>query len=235
MTEEELWLEDDSAGNGIFVVMKSAEIRTNNENDPYTEGKLLRCDYGRVGPVGLLWEPDDGTLLGKTEWGYNTPDITDGSLKEFNQLFSYHTHFYIVYSTRAVKNPDGSWGAFMPEKNCYPGTQVLVSPMSARTLGGLFRSVWEWSTMNDEPFNDDSLLPLIAKKILSVLAPPADVMDEIVSFPDQDLYRYLKGEQDINVVSRKPGPYPLSRSFKEWVLEAQRKFHPNNTEWLTEL
>lgn len=235
MTDEELWWDDDSNGNGIFVVMKSAEIRTAGDDDPYTEGKLLRCDYGRVGPVGLLWEPDDGTLLGKTQWGYNTPDITDGSLKEFNQLISYNSHFYIVYSTRAVKNEDGTWGAFLPDKNFYPGTKVLVSPMSARTLGGLFRSIWEWSTMNDEPFNDDSLLPLIAKKILSVLSPPDEVLEEIASFPDQDLYRYIKGEEDINVSSRNPGPYELSPAFKEWFTSAQQRFNPSNTEWLVEL
>lgn len=235
MTEEELWWDNDNTGNGIFVVFKSAEIRSVDENDPYTEGKLLRCDYGKVGPVGLLWEPNDGTLLGKTQWGYKSPDITDGSLKEFTQIVSYQSHFYIVYSTRAVKNTDGSWGDFMPEMNCYPGTQVLLSPMSARTLGGLFRLIWEWSTMNEEPFNDNSLLPLIAKKILSVLLPPEEVMAEIMSFPDQELYRYLKGEQDINVSSRLPGPYTLSPAFKAWIQSSREKLHPVNTEWLVEL
>ena len=89
--------------------------------------------------------------------------------------------------------------------------------------------------MNDEPFNDNSLLPLIAKKILSVLSPPEEIMAEIIAYPDQDLYRYLKGEQDINVFSRLPGPYPLSPAFKEWIHLANLKFHHLNTEWLVEL
>lgn len=235
MTDEELWLEDDSEGYGIFLVMKSAEIKVAGPDDPYTDGKLLRCDYGRVGPVGVLWEPDDGTLLGQTQWGVKSPDIVDGTLKEFTQLVSYHSHFFLVYSSRAVKNEDGTWGDFLPHMNCYPGTKALLSPMSARTLGGLFRSIWEWSTIADPPFNDTSIMPSLAKKIMETLPFTDEVLDEIRSFPDQDVYRYVKGEQDINIHTRPAGPYPLSSGFKNWFLALRDKYQPNNTEWLSEV
>jgi len=235
MTEEELWLEDDSEGYGIFLLMKSAEIRAAGPDDPYTDGKLLRCDYGRVGPVGLLWEPDDGTLLGQTQWGIKSPDIVDGTLKEFTQLITYPSHFYLVYSSRATKNEDGTWGSFLPHMNCYPGTKVLLSPVSARTLGGVLRSIWEWSTIADEPFNDTSFVPLLAKKFMETVPFTDEVLDEIRSFPDQDLYRYLKGEEDINLHERPAGPYPLSDGFKSWFTSMRETYHPTNTEWLSEL
>lgn len=235
MTDEELWNEDDGEGSGIFLVMKSAEIKVAGPDDPHAEGHLMRCDYGRVGPVGLLWEPDDGTFIGKSQWGYSTADIVDGTLKEFTQLVSYPSHFYLVYSSRAVKNDDGTWGAFLPQVNYHPGTKVLVSPMAARTLGGLFRTIWEWNTVADEPFNDTSILSSIARKIMDTLPFTDAVLGEIASMPDQELYRYLKGEQDINLHARPSGPYPLSQDFKNWFIALRDRYQPNNTEWLSEI
>jgi len=228
MTEEELWCEDDNAPHGMFMLMKSAVIRGDD-----SEMNLARCDINDIGPVGMNWEPGDGTFVGKTRFPFPVRPV-DEQLKEFARLVSYHSHFFIMYVSRGIKNENGEW-TITPESHYYPGTHSFISETGAHTIGGFFRLLWEWTQVYEEPFNERYFPAIYAKKVFETLPFTPEILDEIKAMPPQAMFRFLSGEQDVNVNERLSGPYTLSDNFKQWFKDVMYKYRGSNTEYLAEL
>lgn len=64
-----------------------------------------------------------------------------------------------------------------------------------RTLTGVLKTIYEWSTVNDEPFNNEEPISQKAKEFLDKVQIPDDVMQEVLdSQVDMRVSRYLQGE-----------------------------------------
>jgi hypothetical protein len=208
---------------GMFYLAKSTAVDSIKSED-----RLLRCDVGKVGPVAVTWTPEDTTPFGD-------PKIPGfATFMNYEQLVSYHSHFFVLFIARGVKQEDGSW-LHDPGVQKEEGTERLHQKVAARTLGGFFKLMSEWAAVHEEPFNDVSPYAIYARKLMDTLPFTQEILDEIASFPDMDVARYLKGETGINVTSRTAEPYELSDGFKSWFVGVMEKYGINNTEWLEEL
>jgi hypothetical protein len=228
MTEEEIWQEDDSTPQGMFLLMKGAIIDGSEHQE-----NIDRCDVDSIGPVGLNYQPGDGTFLGTTRFPHSVRPV-DEQLKEFARVISYHPLFFIMYVSRGNKDVNDVW-TIDPAAHYYQDTKAFVSDTGAHTIGGFFRLIWEWAQIYEAPFNERHVCAIYSKKVFETLPFTPEIIAEIETMPNQTVFRFLSGEEDVNVYERNPGPYPLSPTFRKWIREMQEKFHPSNIEWLSEV
>jgi hypothetical protein len=103
-----------------------------------------------------------------------------------------------------LKNPDFELG---------PWSSALTQ---ARTMGELLRIMYEWSLLVDEPFNSTNSFAVLSKKALDAIKPTKTIMDEIKSYPDMHLVRFLQGDESHrDLVEDFP---EMSTEMKNWVV-----------------
>lgn len=96
-----------------------------------------------------------------------------------------------------------------------------------KSLMELFKNIREWSFMVDAPFNSDHPMATYSKKAIEVLNIPQSILDEIDSFPDMHLARFLKG--DPNHRDLVEGFPNMSDGMKIWIDEILEAFAPKTT------
>jgi hypothetical protein len=92
----------------------------------------------------------------------------------------------------------------------------------ARTMGEMFKIIYEWSVLAGEPFNSTHPVALLAKDIMDFLKPPKKIVDEIVSYPDMHVARFLQG--DPNHRDRVEDFPAMSAAMKQWVVSIVEKY-----------
>jgi len=235
--DKQMWNEDDSKGVGMFWLQKSmaAEMIKNKSS-----GDVLNCfANGNPGPVPLNWEPSDATEDGTYTVGGAVHDASitatfDDKMYSEPVMRNYASFYFMYTEYRAQIDENGKMYS-NGEEMMYPGTKRFVSETGAYTIGGFYRLMYEWASLYDDPFNDRGLFTMWAKRFMDQMPLNDEIVAEIVSWPDQQVYRYLKGEVGINVESRHPGPYPLSDNFKAWFMQVREIYKQNNIVHLVEL
>jgi hypothetical protein len=96
-----------------------------------------------------------------------------------------------------------------------------------KSLIELFKNIREWSFMMDSPFDLDHPMAVHSAKVLEVLNPPQDILDELDNLPDMHLARFLKG--DSNHRDLIEGFPKMSDQFKEWLEIKLEEFKPKTT------
>jgi len=85
-----------------------------------------------------------------------------------------------------------------------------------RTFGELLKVMHEWSLLVDEPFNSTHAFSVLCKRVFDFLQPPKKIMDEIKSYPDMHLVRFLRGDKSHrDLVEDFP---EMSTAMKKWVV-----------------
>jgi hypothetical protein len=81
---------------------------------------------------------------------------------------------------------------------------------------------YEYQSFN-EPFNSDHPMAEYSKKFFDHTQPPQNILDEIDSYPDMQLAKFLKVQDDYRKIPEFPD---MSEDMKQWVLEIAEMYGP---------
>jgi hypothetical protein len=96
-----------------------------------------------------------------------------------------------------------------------PWSRSLETPHS---FGELLKTMREWSFMLEAPFNlANHPMAIWSRMFFDELNPPKEILNEIDSYPDMHLARFLKG--DINHREINADFPEMSVFMKEWVVK----------------
>jgi hypothetical protein len=86
------------------------------------------------------------------------------------------------------------------------------------TMGEFLKSMREWSFMLDAPFYlTEHPMAIWSKMFFDELNPPDEILNEIDSYPDMYLAKYLKGDENHREIN---GDFPeMSAAMKNWIVE----------------
>lgn len=201
---------------GVFLLFKA--IWVNETEDPAVGAN--RCDnldYGGV-PVthGTPYENDslNAGLASKVS-GFTLPVTT---IKRYEHVIEAIPDYYITYM-EIVKTINGVEviGTSIEED---PTPQMM---WVGKNFHNLLKIMREWSFMVDEPFSSDHPMAEYSKKFFDHTNPPQHIIDEIDSYPDMQLAKFLKGRDDYRKIPDFPD---MSESMKQWVLEIAELYGP---------
>jgi hypothetical protein len=193
---------------GFFQIMKSIPLSQITSQDAVVN---RRCDRGWYGPTGINWSPDSGTPYG-TRVESIKYIMTEMRLIDYPSKFIFS---YCEYGERA-KDQNGikHWKrrADLEYSEDYDGLYQLGA--EARTIQEFFKNMREWSFMVDEPFSSTEPIAVYSKMFLDTISPPNSILDEIDSWPDMHLEKFLKG--DTNARARNVDFPDISAEFRTW-------------------
>ncbi len=102
------------------------------------------------------------------------------------------------------------------ERNLNQNSQVQYT--ASRTLAGMLKTVYEWSIVAKEPFNNQEKVSSSAVLFLENLNLNEDVMSDILSSTgDMTLARYIKGDTERSLEKETASIYYLPESFKSYI------------------
>ena len=94
----------------------------------------------------------------------------------------------------------------------------------SKSLAELLRSAYEWSYVVDDPWNNTEAIAACSRKLFDILDFPEALIQEIESYPDMHVFKYLKG--DINARLR-PVSFPnVSDEMREFFTEKMQQYPP---------
>lgn len=203
-----LYRRPEEGQDGFFLIMKSVPLSQINSQDAVIN---RRCDRGWYGPTGIHWDENSETPYGTSIASIRNV-MTEVRLIDYPSKFIFS---YCEYGERS-KNIDGTkhWTkrADLELSQEYDGLYRLDS--EARTIQEFFKNMREWSFMSDPPFSSTEPISYYSKLFIDSLNMPASIINEIDSWPDMHLAKYLKG--DTNARARTLNFPELSVEFKEW-------------------
>jgi hypothetical protein len=89
---------------------------------------------------------------------------------------------------------------------------------ASRTLAGMLKTIYEWSIVAKEPFNNQEKISTSAVLFLENLNLNEDVMSDILSSTgDMLLARYIKGDTERSLEKETASIYYLPESFKNYI------------------
>jgi len=197
---------------GLFVLTKGMFV-----NSTGLEDSMVRCDSGGYGPQGLLWEENSEFPFG-VDW---VPTVSH--LQAYEIVLDYSPHFYIIYVEVPEIKAISSATTFTFSDSKYETTKDAVRLWSARTMQELFKNMFEWASVYEEPFNNREIMAEYSKYALELMDIPESIVSEIKQLPDMHLYRYLKG--DVFAQERPSNIPDMSEQFILWLklkMETQR-------------
>lgn len=102
------------------------------------------------------------------------------------------------------------------EENLNPQSQVQYT--AGRTLAGVLKSIYEWTVVAKEPFNNNEKVANSATEFLQSLNLSDDVIADIVSGTgDMSLARYIRGDMERTPEREIQSMYDMPESFKEYI------------------
>ena len=189
---------------GLFVLARAILIDSSGLED-----SMVRCDSGNYGPQGLLWNEESEFPFG-IDW---IPTVSH--LQTFEIVLDYAPHFYIIYIEVPEMKAISSAVTFTYSDSKYETTKEASRLWSARTIQELFKNMFEWSSVYEEPFNNREKIAEYSKYSLELLDIPENIANEINQLPDMHLYRYLKGDL---FAQERPSNIPnMSEQFILWL------------------
>lgn len=203
-----IYRKPESGQAGFFQIMKSIPLSQITSSDAVMN---RRCDRGWYGPTGINWDPSSDTPYG-TRVESIKQIMTEMRLIDYPSKFIFS---YCEYGERhRESNGSKNWKrrADLEYAEDYDGLYQLGA--EARTIQEFFKNMREWSFMSDPPFSSAEPIAYYSKLFIDSLNMPASIIDEIDSWPDMHLAKYLKG--DTNARARTLNFPELSVEFKEW-------------------
>lgn len=88
---------------------------------------------------------------------------------------------------------------------------------ASHTMGEFLKTMREWSFMLESPFSlTEHPMAIWSKMFFDELNPPDEILNEIDSYPDMHLARYLKGDEKHRELN---SDFPeMSEAMKNWVI-----------------
>jgi hypothetical protein len=184
---------------GFFCLMKSSLI-VEGVNRPES-GRCDNLSYGLTGWTSEQENKGNGLSFGE-KIPYTDEVFGPQHLKRVLTFSEVPSVFGFAFFE--FKNPElerGPWRATLTQ---------------GRTMGELLRIMYEWSLLAEEPFNSEHVYAVSCKKVLALLNPPENIINEIKSYPDMHLVRFLRGEESHRELVE---DFPeMSIAMKEWVV-----------------
>jgi len=210
ISEEEIYRNADPDEHGFFILMKSKMLVEGKDGYP----KAGRCDnlsYAPIVPVmGTEYEGEATCLTGKSPYSNFTLKLEN--IGVFDVIMDVPPHFHICYMKFVEKIPTGTIPARHIEQDGAPSALWISA-----TMHGLFKNIREWQFVYGPPFNSQHPMAELSSKFFEVMDMPQELIDEIDSYPDSHLARFLQGDQ--NHRSR-VYPFPeMSAAMKAWIGE----------------
>lgn len=193
---------------GVFVLMRSVFV---------VEGKNVpiagRCDNltysGEILATGTPYA-DEAITTGRNS-PYSDYTLPPSGIRRYEHVIDCSPHFIITYLETMMTSPDGTVGVIDIQRDPTPMFMWV-----GRSMFWLLKNMREWSFMVDAPFNSDHPMATHSKAFFDVLQPSQELIDEIDSWPDMHLAKFLKGQDDYRVI---PYPYPEpSQAMKDWLV-----------------
>jgi len=210
--ERDKLLRSPSAENfGIFSLLKS-ELIVNGETVI-----VDRCDAFTYSAISLYNETPE-LQRNALRFGEKIP-YSDDEIFSFSNISNLAIFLEIpgklclTYMELCEKDENGNTvGSSRLERG--PWSRSLETPHS---FGELLKTMREWSFMLSAPFNlTGHPMAIWSKTFFDELNPPEEILEEIDSYPDMHLARYLKGDENHREIN---GGFPeMSEAMKEWVV-----------------
>jgi len=209
LTEEQIFREPSLHNNGFYYLAKSIFL-VNGENF-----EAERCDnltYAPVSPVYGTEFEKDACIFGKKS-DYRDCNWTIQNVGYFQNIIDFSPDLFITYAElvhEPLLNP-------LEEKIPYREMEDNGSPSGlwvSHSIAELLKNIREWQIVSQEPFNVIHPMAEISNKFFQLTQPPKEVLDEIDSYPDMHLARFLKG--DPNHRNHIDGFPQVSETVKFW-------------------
>ena len=192
---------------GVFILNK-AEFLVEGVNAP----RNSRCDNMRFGPVNIAKDTQYENQVLKL----NTTNsvFVVQNLRRYEIVIDAAPDFYISYlETVAVDDKS----IIKMEENVAPSTM-----WAAKSIFQLLKNMREWSLMLGGDFNSDHPMAIYSDIALNKLQIPNNLVEEIDSWPDMHLAKFLKGDIDYKKI---PHPYPAASSdMTNWIIAKVNEF-----------
>lgn len=193
---------------GVFMLQKPVFV-VEGDNVPRT-GRCDNLTYsGEVVVLGTPYQAEaQSTGLDSP---YSSYRLLPSGVKKYEYIIDCAPHFMVTYIETVMTKPDGTFGLIDIQKDPTPAMTWY-----GRSMFWLLKNIREWSYMPQEPFNSDHPMGLYSKSFFDVLSPAQEILDEIDSWPDMHLAKFLKGQDDYKTI---PYPYPEpSQMMRDWLL-----------------
>lgn len=209
-----------SGFNGYFILHKSMFI-VDGFNVPFS-GRCDNLSYSVELPTWGTPYEDEGIYLGATSpytgHLFTTEDVID---------FSTFLHAHPDFCFTAIIYGNNTFDANYQDVEAIENGVYPAKLWWGKSLGELLKNIREWSFMVDEPFNIDHPMATLSKTVIEKLEFPDWVLEEIDSYPDMHLAKFLKNDENHRETDDN---FPtMSEEIKTWFLEKVNQFSPKTT------
>lgn len=196
---------------GMFTLLKSELVIKD------VTSFVDRCDVLTYGAVGLYLESPE--LQGETlMFGKKIPYSQDETFGLNNLKF--HSVFLeipgkLCLTYMELQEPDEN-GKMINSSRLERGPWS-GSLRASHTMGEFLKTMREWSFMLEPPFNlTEHPMAIWSKMFFDELNPPDEILNEIDSYPDMHLARYLKSDENHRELN---SDFPeMSEAMKNWII-----------------
>jgi hypothetical protein len=201
---------------GVFLLFKAIWVNE-SEDESVGSSRCDNLDYGGV-PVTHGTSYQDESLNAGLASKASEFTLAVTNIKRYEHVIEAVPDYYITYM-EIVKTVNGVEiiGVSIEDD---PTPQMM---WVGKNFHNLLKIMREWSFMLDEPFNSDHPMAEYSKKFFDHTQPPQNILDEIDSYPDMQLAKFLKGQDDYRKIPEFPD---MSQEMKQWVLEIAELYGP---------
>lgn len=94
----------------------------------------------------------------------------------------------------------------------------------SKSLAEFLRNAYEWSRVVDDPWNNTERIAYCSRRMFEILQFPDDLIQEIDSYPDMHVFKYLKGDTNARL---RPTSFPdVSDEMKEFFWAKVQQYPP---------
>jgi hypothetical protein len=208
LSKELLLKQSDPKQKGVFFIEKCVFLvddKNLNIDDP------KRCDNisytGVLVSEGTPYQSHSITPVAKSSVSDAIMEVK--RITKYEHVIDASPDFYITYL---------EYDKWMPiEPDPTPSSMWI-----GKSIFQLFKIMREWSFLCDEPFNSDHPMAEYSKLALETFNPSQEILEEIDSFPDMHLAKFLKNDPNYKLI---PHPYPeASEEMKTWIVGLTEKY-----------
>lgn len=196
---------------GIFILQKSELVIKG------VTVSVDRCDVLTYSAVSLYNESPElqsETLIFGKKIPYSENEIFGvNNLKCYSIFLEIPGKLCLTYTELQEPDENGKMiNSSRLERGPWSGTL-----RASCSMGELLKTMREWSFMLEPPFSlTEHPMAIWSKMFFDELNPPDEILNEIDSYPDMHLARYLKGDENHRELN---SDFPeMSEAMKNWVI-----------------
>lgn len=200
---------------GLFGIMQAVYIDHGEMKwiDPKTLKDMedVRCDNLNWTGVGFKYV--DGKKIYGDGW------VHISNVTNYAQVLDVAPYFFVTYFE--LRSPAGEKESLALETFSPPIHEQI---WWAKSLAEFLRNTYEWSEMVDSPWDNEEGIAVHSRRFFDILNFPPNLIDEIKSYPDMHVFRYLKGEANARL---RPTEFPnVSDEMKEFFWSKAQQYPP---------